>query len=253
MQRLVRPSEVVLSLLAVMLVAAYAATKADARTLGPPSDVVKPIPGVSAYAGLSDGFKTDDDARRNEILRDITPGSVVSAQLANGLSLAPHAPLRGARGKTLIGTDPFGLWTVTGKETPKIASSVATKADTTKTWPVVLSAVALLVTTVFGWRLIRPAHMRSPKRRRRDKVFASPVTHSDETETSADVARYIMGTITPRSLTRRKKRRRKASSRSGEPDSSADVARAVADIVLPRTRRKTRRRSSRQSTGIPRS
>jgi len=245
MQSLGRPCDVALSLLVVTLGTACAVTEAEALTSGPPSDVVKPIPGVSAYAGLSDGFEMEGATGQNGVPRETAPGPVISAWFANAPRLALHAPFRGARGEPLIGDDPFGLWTVIEQGTPETARSLsAMNAETTKYWPIIVSAGALLMTTVFGWRLIK---------RRRYKVLASPGNRSDETETTADVARYIMGAVAPRSLARRKKRRRKASSRSGRTETTADVARAVVEIVLPRTTRKKRRRSSRRSAGAHRS
>lgn len=181
---------------------------------------------------------------------DAARGYTVWTPLVDAEKDAAFVSAHGPDSVFVIGGDPFGFWTVAPNDTPDGApSTIPANAGSSESLPIIVSAGAVLVTSLLGCRLIAPPRQK-PRKKKRYPNGTLRSRQDDDTDGIADGLRYIAGSLTPRFLKRRKKSKRKAASRSGRagdtPETTiGDVARALRDTVKPRRRRRKRRRASR--------
>lgn len=238
--------------LAFVIGLAVLVTKAEAVTIQRSADIAKTIFAPPTYRGVTAGSGLSVDAGHADAVPNTGEGRLISMRLLYVAGAAPVLQATGSNTGLLIPDDPLGLLTAGSDETAQgKRATVAEGAGAEQNLPMVVSAAAVLVTSVLGWRLVAPPR---PQRRRKNRGrnrSSSARRGAHEPTTTRDVLRFIADSVTPRFLKRRKRSRRKASSRYGPTadgsETIGDVARAIVGMVTPQRRRRKRRRGSRQS------
>lgn len=237
--------------LLVLIGLAVPLTQAGAAMVERSTDISRPMPETSTRGAVSDAAAPKAGAQRPGAVFDRGQGPPVSIQFLDAAWSAAVPYATGSHVTFLIPNDPFGLWRTENDTANVGAAPVAYNMRVREDLPMVVSAAAVLVTSVLGWRLVAPPR---PQRRRKNRGrnrSSSARRGAHEPTTTRDVLRFITDSVTPRFLKRRKRSRRKASSRYGPTadgsETIGDVARAIVGMVTPQRRRRKRRRGSRQS------
>jgi hypothetical protein len=221
----------------------------------PALDIGRTITAKAADHAVFEGNGPAVDGFGPVVVTDAAQDGSVAMRIldADGALLSAPGPDSGL----VIGDDPFGFWTVAADDLPSdVLPAASTNARASETLPMVVSAGAVLVTRLLGWRLIAPPRQHPPKTKRY-KNGSPRSRQDDDAEGVRYVLRYIGASMTPQFLKRRKKSRRKGRTRSGrvadDRVTAGDVTRAIADSIWPRGRRRRRRRASvRSATGVSR-
>lgn len=240
-----------------MLVAGLlvSATQARAGLVDPAFGIGKSMSGNPTDYTVSVGPNMAVAEAPEVAMSDAARGYTVWTPLLDAEKDAAFWPSRVADGVFAIGDDPFGFWAVAAEDTPGRAGwTVRANAGSSERLPIIVSAGAVLVTSLLGWRLIAPPRQK-PRKKKRYPNGTLRSRQDDDAEGVLDVLRYIAGCLTPRFLKRRKKSRRKAASQSGRAadtrETIGDVARAIRDTVIPRRRRRKARRASVRAQPTP--
>lgn len=242
--------------LMVMTGSVVSVTQAGAAMVERSGDIEKPMP--KTYGTMSTGSGRHVDGHRPGAVPDIGQGALVSIRFLNTAWDTAVPQATGSHGGFLSPTDPLGLWGVECVETASGGSAPFARTPRIREdLPVIVSAAAVMVTSVLGWRLIAPPLPQRRNKKRRRKSSSSGAGGADDATRVGDVIRYIAESITPRFLKRRKRSRRRASSTRGQSADNVetiigDAARAIVETVTPQRRHRKRGRKSRRSRAMQR-
>ena len=241
--------------LMVMSGAAVPVTQAGAAMVERSPIIGTPMPRTSTHGAVSGGSDPVVDAGPPGAGSGIGQGGLVSIRFLDAAWSATGPYATASQVAFLIPNDPFGLWSTENDETASVAPAQAGyNARVREGLPVIVSAAAVMVTALLGWRLIAPPPPQRRKTKRRRRSYSSDGAGADDDTTVGDVVRFIASSITPRVLKRRKRSRRRSSSSraasAGDTGTVGEVARAIVETVTPQRRHKKRRRRSRRSTAI---
>lgn len=176
------------------------------------------IVGVSTTGELDYGSPMGPDTGGMGIVRGSSPTSIVSAELDKAVHVGEHDVLQAPRNAFARGPDPFP--TLFGSQADLSPNAWPVIDDITtanKDLPIVVSAGAVLMTSVLGWRLIAPPREPTRRKNRRHKTSSSPRHRTHDSESMSDVAGYIIKAITPKFLKPKKKSRRRSSRSTVSP------------------------------------
>lgn len=214
-----------LSVLAVTIVSFWNAPRAEALTMERSGPASAWIVGISTTEEFDRGLTMGPDNIGLSIVRDPSPTSIVRAELDKGLHVGDHDVLQAPRTAFDRGSDPFPwLFGSQADRSPHSWPVIDYVTTTDEDLPIVVSAGAVLLTSVLGWRLIAPPREPSRRKKRSRKTSSSSRHRTHDTESMSDVAGYVIKAITPKFLKPKRKHHRRFSRPTGSPHSAAGGA-----------------------------